>query len=194
MRITDHHPGFIDWDTYQANQARIATNTRPKAHQPGTGAVREGCALLQGLATYGVCGRKLAVYYEGPTKATPGYYCTAGGLVNGRGVFHMRIGGIAIQTAATDTFLAALAPASLQACLAAAQQLEDGHDAALAQWRREVERARYAAAKTERRYQAVDPDNRLVARGLEAAWEAASATWRRPGTNWPAGKQPGPRH
>jgi Recombinase len=172
VRITDHHPGFIDWDTYQANQARIATNTRPKAHQPGTGAVREGCALLQGLATCGVCGRKLAVYYEGPTKATPGYYCTAGGLVNGRGVFHMRIGGIAIQTAVTDTFLAALAPASLQACLAAAQQLEDGHDAALAQWRREVERARYAAAKAERRYQAVDPDNRLVARGLEAAWEA----------------------
>jgi hypothetical protein len=143
------------------------------AHQPGTGAVREGCAWLQGLATCGVCGRKLAVFYEGPTKATPGYYCTAGGLVNGRGVFHMRIGGLAIQQAVASTFLATLAPAALQAALAAAQQLEDGHDAALAQWRREVERARYAAAKAERRYHAVDPDNRLVARGLEAAWEQA---------------------
>jgi Recombinase len=59
--ITDHHRGFIDWDTYQANQARIGQNIRPTAHQPGTGAVREGCALLQGLATCGVCGRKLAV-------------------------------------------------------------------------------------------------------------------------------------
>ena len=46
--IPDHHRGFIDWDTYQANQARIGANTRPRAHQPGTGAVREGCALLQG--------------------------------------------------------------------------------------------------------------------------------------------------
>jgi DNA invertase Pin-like site-specific DNA recombinase len=173
--IPGHHIGYIDWDTYQANQVRIGANTRPRAHQPGTGAVREGCALLQGLATCGVCGRKLAVYYDGPTKATPGYYCATGSLVNGRGVFHMRIGGIAVQTAVVEAFLAALAPAALQACLAAAQQLEDGHDAALAQWRREVERARYTAAKAERRYRAVDPDNRLVARGLETEWEHALA-------------------
>jgi len=171
--ITDHHRGFIDWDTYQANQTRIGANTRPRAHQPGTGAVREGCALLQGLATCGTCGRKLAVFYQGPTKATPGYYCATGSLVNGRGVFHLRIGGIAVQTAVVEAFLAALAPAALQACLTAAQQLEDGHDTALAQWRREVQRAQYAAGKAERRYQAVDPDNRLVARGLEAAWESA---------------------
>jgi DNA invertase Pin-like site-specific DNA recombinase len=171
--IPNHHTGYIDWDTYQANQARIGANTRPRAHQPGTGAVREGCALLQGLATCGVCGRKLAVYYDGPTKATPGYYCSTGSLVNGRGIFHMRVGGIAVETAVVDTFLVALAPTALQACLAAAEQLEAGHDAAQAQHRREAERARYAAAKAERRYQAVDPDNRLVARGLEAAWETA---------------------
>jgi transposase-like protein len=113
------------------------------------------------------------VLYQGPTKATPGYYCTTGSLVNGRGVFHMRIGGIAVETAVVDTFLAALAPVTLQACLAAAQQLEDGHDTVLAQWRREVQRARYTAGRAERRYRAVDPDNRLVARGLETEWEHA---------------------
>jgi DNA invertase Pin-like site-specific DNA recombinase len=171
--ITGHHSGYIDWDTYQANQARIGANTRPRRHQPGTGAVREGCALLQGLATCGTCGRKLAVFYQGPTKATPGYYCSTGQLVNGRGVFHMRIGGLAVETAVVDAFLTALQPAALSACLAAAQQLEHGHDAALNQWRREVERARHAVGKAERRYRAVDPDNRLVARGLEAAWEKA---------------------
>jgi DNA invertase Pin-like site-specific DNA recombinase len=172
--IRDHHPGFIDWDTYQANQARIGQNIRPTAHQPGTGAVREGCALLQGLATCGVCGRKLAVYYEGPHKATPGYYCTGTGqLVDGRGTRHLRIGGVAIDTAVTGAFLAALQPAALQACLTAARQLEDGHDTALQQFRREVERARYQAGKAERRYRAVDPENRLVARGLEADWEHA---------------------
>jgi DNA invertase Pin-like site-specific DNA recombinase len=169
--IPAHHCGFIDWDTYQANQARIATNTRPRAHEPGTGAVREGCALLQGLATCGVCGRKLAVYYDGPAKSTPGYYCTGTGqLVEGRGTRHLRVGGVAIDTAVASTFLAALQPSALQACLAAAQQLEDGHDAALAQWRRQVEQARYQAGKAERRYRAVDPDNRLVARGLETEW------------------------
>src|SRR5215207_8426336 len=170
--ITGHHQGFIDWDTYQANQARIGANIRPQAHQPGTGAVREGCALLQGLATCGTCGRKLAVYYDGPHKSTPGYYCTGTGhLVDGRGTRHLRVGGAAIDTAVAESFLAALAPAALQACLAAAQQLEEGHDTALAQHRRQVEQARYATTKAERRYRAVDPENRLVARGLETDWE-----------------------
>jgi DNA invertase Pin-like site-specific DNA recombinase len=172
--IPDHHPGFIDWDTYLANQARIGTNTRPQARQPGTGAVREGCALLQGLATCGTCGRKLAIFYAGPAKCVPNYYCQGSAeLVNGRGARHMSVGGQAIDTAVAEAFLAALAPAALQACLAAAQQLEDGHDTALAQHRRQVEQARYNASRAERRYRAVDPDNRLVARGLETEWEQA---------------------
>ncbi|MGO9188861.1 MAG: recombinase family protein [Streptosporangiaceae bacterium] len=172
--IQDHHPGFISWDTYQANLQKIRQNIRPMAHEPGTGAVREGCALLQGLATCGTCGRKLAVYYDGEHKATPGYYCTGTGqLVEGRGTRHLRVGGAAIDAAVTAAFLAALEPAALQACLEAARQLEEGHDAALAQWRRQAEQARYHAARAERRYQAVDPDNRLVARGLENAWEQA---------------------
>ena len=174
--IKDHHRGYLDWDTYQANQVRIGGNIRPTAHEPGTGAVREGCALLQGLARCATCGRKLAVYYDGPAKSAPGYYRTGTGqLVEGRGTRHLRVGGVAIDAAVTQAFLAALAPAALQACLAAAQQLEAGHDAALAQWRRQVEQARYQASRAERRYRAVDPDNRLVARGLENEWEQALA-------------------
>jgi DNA invertase Pin-like site-specific DNA recombinase len=172
--ITDHHPGFIDFDTYQANQDRIGENIRPERHQPGTGAVREGAALLQGLATCGMCGRKLAVFYRGPAKSTPGYYCNGTGeLVNGKGVRHMNVGGQAIDAAVAETFLTALCPAALQACLAAAEQLEAGHDAALDQHRRQVEQARYTALKAERRYRAVDPENRLVARGLETEWNTA---------------------
>jgi DNA invertase Pin-like site-specific DNA recombinase len=172
--ITEHHPGFIDWDTYQANQDRIGGNIRPQAHQPGTGAVREGCALLQGLATCGSCGRKLAVFYRGPAKSVPGYYCQGSAeLVEGKGARHMSIGGQAIDAGVAEAFLAALAPTALQACLAAAQQLETGHDTALAQHRRQVEQARYHASKAERRYRAVDPDNRLVARGLETEWNTA---------------------
>jgi DNA invertase Pin-like site-specific DNA recombinase len=172
--IPDHHPGFTDWDTYLANQARIGTNIRPQARQPGTGAVREGCALLQGLATCGTCGRKLAIFYAGPARCVPNYYCHGSAeLVNGRGARHMSVGGQGIDAAVTDAFLAALAPVALDACLHAARQLEDGHDAALAQHQRQVEQARYHAARAERRYRAVDPDNRLVARGLETEWEHA---------------------
>src|SRR6266567_1197065 len=169
--ITDHHPGFIDWDTYQTNQDRIGGNIRPQQHQPGTGAVREGAALLQGLATCGTCGRKLAVFYRGPAKSTPGYYCNGTGeLVDGKGVRHLNVGGQAIDAAVAEAFLAALSPAAVQACLAATEQPEAGHDAALDQHRRHVEHARYTAMKAERRYRAVDPENRLVARGLETEW------------------------
>jgi DNA invertase Pin-like site-specific DNA recombinase len=172
--IPDHHPGFIDWDTYLANQARIGANTRPQASQPGTGAVREGCALLQGLATCGSCGRKLAIFYRGPAKTVPNYYCQGSAdLVDGRGARHMNVGGQAIDAAVAGAFLAALQPAALHACLQAAEQLERGHDAALAQHRRQAEQARYNATRAERRYRAVDPENRLVARGLETEWNTA---------------------
>ncbi len=168
--IVDHHPGYIDWATYEANQARIAANTRPQAHRPGTGAVREGTALLQGLATCGRCGRRLAVHYQGKN-STPGYYCANRTLVNGRGERCLSVGGVQIDQAVTTAFLAALAPAGVEAAIAAAEALETDHDTALDQWRRQVERTRYEAARAERRYLAVDPDNRLVARGLEADWE-----------------------
>ena len=169
--IVDHHPGYIDWATFEANQARIGTNTRPQAHEPGTGAVREGTALLQGLATCGRCGRRLAVHYQG-ANSTPGYHCANRTLVNGRGDRCLSVGGVQIDQAVTAAFLAALAPAGVQAAVDAAEAIEADHDAALGQWRRQVERARYEAARAERRYLAVDPDNRLVARGLEADWEA----------------------
>jgi hypothetical protein len=71
--IKDHHPSFIDWQTYEDNQARIAKNTRPGPHTPG-GAVREGSALLQGLANCGHCGRRLHTHYHGRDSA-PGYHC-----------------------------------------------------------------------------------------------------------------------
>ena len=172
--IPDHHPGFTDWDTYLANQARIGANIRPQSRQPGTGAVREGSALLQGLATCGTCGRKLAVFYRGPAKTVPNYYCQGSAdLVDGRGSRHMNVGGQGIDAAVAAAFLAALQPAALQACLHAAEQLEPGHDAALDQHRRQVEQARYQAVKAERRYRAVDPENRLVARGLETEWNTA---------------------
>jgi DNA invertase Pin-like site-specific DNA recombinase len=167
--IHEHHEGYIDRATYDANQTRIGTNIRPRPHQPG-GAVREGAALLQGIAVCGHCGRKLRTQYSG-RNARPGYYCAGKNIVNGRGIFCLNIGGVQIDQAVADALLEQLKPAAFEATLQATQQLESDHDAALAQWRLAVERAQYEAQRAERRYRAVDPENRLVARGLEAEWE-----------------------
>lgn len=167
--IRDHHRGFIDWQTFEANQLRLAQNTHPRPHQAG-GAVREGAALLQGIAKCGRCGRGLHVYYSG-RNSMPGYYCAGSTVSNGRGEWCLRVSGRQIHDAVAEAFLAALAPAGLEAALKAAEQLESDHDSVLAQFRREVERAQYEVQRAERRYRAVDPENRLVARGLEAEWE-----------------------
>jgi DNA invertase Pin-like site-specific DNA recombinase len=167
--IPDHHPGFIDWATFQANQARLDSNTRPQPHQSG-GAVREGSALLQGLVTCGHCGRRLHVHYRGRNSA-PGYHCAGKDLVNGRGVYCLNVGGTLIEQAVANAFLEAITPAAIEAARLSVEQLQSNHDAALSQWRLEVERTRYEAERAERRYRTVEPENRLVARGLETEWE-----------------------
>jgi DNA invertase Pin-like site-specific DNA recombinase len=169
--IWDHHPGFIDRETFERNKARIARNTRPRAHEPG-GAVREGQALLQGIAVCGRCGRKLKVHYQGRRgHQSPAYHCPGSLLVEGRGKWCLRIGGTRIDEAVAEALLAALTPAGVSAALRAAEVLEADHEAALGQWRLQVERARYEAERAERRYRQVEPEHRLVARGLERDWE-----------------------
>ena len=167
--IKEHHAGYIDWQTYEANQRRIARNTRPGPHKVG-GAVREGSALLQGLASCGHCGRRLRTHYTGRT-SSPGYHCSGEHLVEGRGSYCLNIGAVQIDVAVARAFIAALEPVRIAATLAAAEQLEVDRESSLKHWRLGVERAQYAANLAERRYRAVDPDNRLVARGLEKAWE-----------------------
>jgi DNA invertase Pin-like site-specific DNA recombinase len=167
--IPDHHEGFIDWETYELNRARISQNTRPRPHQGG-GAVREGAALLQGLATCGRCGRRLRVYYQG-RNSSPGYYCAGSHIANGRGGYCLRVGGARLDEAVGQAALQAVAPAAIEAALEAEKNLQADRDTALAQWRLQVERARYEAERAERRYRSVEPENRLVARTLETEWE-----------------------
>lgn len=167
--IHDHHKGFIDWETYEMIQDRISKNTRPVSHEE-SGAIREGSALLQGLATCGKCGRRLKVYYQG-RNSSPGYYCAANQVMEGRAKYCMRVGGVKIDEAVSATFLEAISPAAIEAALLAEENIKTDHDAALEQWSLQIERLRYEADRAERRFRTVEPENRLVARTLENQWE-----------------------
>jgi predicted DNA-binding transcriptional regulator AlpA len=83
----------------------------------------------------------------------------------------MRVGAVRIDHAVVETFLAAIAPAGLEAALEAEKTSQSEQQTALKQWRLQVEHARYEAQRAERRYREVEPENRLVARTLEAEWE-----------------------
>jgi hypothetical protein len=118
--------------------------------------VREGSALLQGLAVCGQCGRKLRTHYTGRT-ASAGYHCSGRTLTNGRGVYCLNVGAAQVDDAVALTVLRALEPLGVEAAIVAAERLEADHDGALEQWRLTVERASYEAQRAERRYRAVDP-------------------------------------
>jgi len=174
--IQEHHEGYIDWQTYEANRQRMTKNVHPKMREMRAvasergGAVREGRALLQGLVLCGHCGRRLRVRYGG-RKAVPNYYCAGRLVMDGNETRCLSVGGAQIDEAVASAFLEALEPVRFTATLAAAERLESDREAALKQWRHDVERAAFAASRAERRYQAVDADNRLVARSLEREWE-----------------------
>lgn len=167
--IKDHHKGYIDWKTYEMNQQRLKKNTHPLPHKAG-GALREGAALLQGIAVCGRCGRKLRVYYQG-NNSTPGYYCSSNTIANGRGLHCLRIGGVTIDKAVTNSVLEAIQPAGIDAALEAEKYIIDTYKATLKQWQLQVERIEYQVHLAQKRYESVDPQNRLVARTLEKQWE-----------------------
>jgi len=83
----------------------------------------------------------LRTHYRG-RNSTPGYHCAGKDLANGRGVYCLNIGGLAIEQAVANAFIQAVTPAAVEATLLTVQQLQANHDAAWSQWRLEVERTR----------------------------------------------------
>src|SRR3546814_4816824 len=73
----------------------------------------------------------------------------------------------------TTLILEALSPAAIDVSLQAAEDIELERQQLHEQWKLRLERAGYETALVRRRYEAVDPDNRLVARTLERDWECA---------------------
>ncbi len=167
--IRDHHEGFVDWQTFESIQARMRNNSPASSPEVG-GAVREGAALLQGLATCGRCARRFHVKYDG-RNSSPGYYCPGTIFVDGKAKSCLIVGARKIDAAVVKVFLETMNSVGIEAALIAEENLEADYDSAIEQWRLEVERVSYEAKRAERRYRAVEPENRLVARGLEAEWE-----------------------
>ena len=78
---------------------------------------------------------------------------------------------IALDTQVEQRGLSALHPDQVTVALAALAHLEQEEQAERKQWDLRLERVRYEARRAERQYQAVEPENRLVARSLERQWE-----------------------
>jgi excisionase family DNA binding protein len=175
--IPDHHPGYISWQAYEANTARLRANWRPpRGH--GGGVPREGAALLQGLLRCGRCGRIMQTGYSGPKGNSPRYVCARAKQLYAAEHGCCSIGGGRLEKTILAELFAVLEPASLEATAKAMAEAEDQYRQNLAAFELAVERARYEADRARRQYDQVEPENRLVARTVERAWEDKLAAVR----------------
>jgi DNA invertase Pin-like site-specific DNA recombinase len=163
------HPGYIGWEEFMANQRRLADNV---AHYDAghTGAPRRGAALLQGIAICGRCGRRMSLRYTGPNGDYPVYCCRVDRDQRASALCQ-EVRALPVDTLVECVLLDALAPDQIAIAFAAMGQLEEESRQLDRQWNLRRERARYEAERARRQYDTVEPENRLVARSLERAWE-----------------------
>lgn len=163
------HPGYIGWEEFMANQRRLADNVN--RYEAGhSGVPRKGSALLQGIAICGRCGRRMSLRYTGPNGDYPVYCCRAD-RDQRASVLCQEVRALPVDELIEGVLLDALAPDQIAIALAAMGELEEEDRHLERQWILRRERARYEAERARRQYDAVEPENRLVARSLERAWE-----------------------
>jgi DNA invertase Pin-like site-specific DNA recombinase len=167
--IRDAHPGYITWEVYEANLRKLEENARKHPINLKV-PPREGPALLQGLALCGNCGRRLAVrYHWRGAELVPDYMCQLNAVEKLEKAC-IAIPGANVDAAISSLLMEAVTPMALEVSLAVQQEmlarLEEVDQLRLKQ----VERARYEANIAQRRYMQVQPENRLVADGLETEW------------------------
>ena len=166
--IPDHHEGYIAWDEYQANQRQITNNAAMKG-QLVRGPARNGGALLAGLLRCGHCGRKFHVTYSGTEGNCLRYSCQ-GAMINHGTDRCISFGGLKADRLVEEEILRRLEPLGIDAALAAIDRRGHHDDERIAQKQLALEQARFEVARARRQYDAVDPDNRLVAAELERRW------------------------
>jgi DNA invertase Pin-like site-specific DNA recombinase len=173
VEIQNHHDGYVTWEEYLANQDQLQCNLTQRPETVLGGAAREGLALLQGLLICGSCGRRLTVRYRGNGGIYPLYECN---WLKRQG--RTKRSCLSLQCPVMDQAVASrvlevLNAPNLELALASHDELEKRDESVTRQWQMRLERVQYEADLANRRYEEVDPINRLVAAALEQRWNEA---------------------
>jgi hypothetical protein len=148
----------------------MAKNLAQRKGETG-GAAKKGLALLSGLMRCGCCGRGLQVLYSGSDAQVGRYVCNSDRVQRGSSAC-LSVGSLRTDGAVVAEVLAAVEPAGIEAALKASEQarLEDHEKHRAVELA--PEKARY---ESQRQFDAVEPEHRLVAAELEARWNQALA-------------------
>jgi DNA invertase Pin-like site-specific DNA recombinase len=169
--LIGHHPGYISWEEYSENQQRLEANVALYEGE-GSGAAKLGAALLSGLLRCGRCGRKLQVVYSGTSGRVPRYVCR-GDRGDRESSRCLTVGSLRLDRAVVQSVLAAIQPAGIEAAVKMSECAQVEDDEKRKALELALERARYEERRARRQFDAVEPDNRLVASELEARWNGA---------------------
>lgn len=165
--LWDHVPAYITRERYLKNLERM----KQSQFRPNTaGSPRQGCALLTGLLVCGHCGSRMQVQYQ---KNENIYYRCMYAHLTATEKTCLDLSGNVLDELVSGQVLRALEPAALELSLKAQTDLRRERERLNKHWKQKRERAQYDVELAERRYQAVDPTNRLVAATLERQWEEA---------------------
>jgi DNA invertase Pin-like site-specific DNA recombinase len=171
--LIGHHPGYISWEDYLENQQRLEANLASYESE-GSGAAKLGAALLSGLLRCGRCGRKLQVVYSGTSGRVPRYICR-GDRGDRESSRCLTVGSLRLDRAVAQSVLAAIQPAGIEAAIKLTECAQVEGDEKRKALELALERARYEEKRARRQFDAVEPENRLVASELEARWNNALA-------------------
>jgi DNA invertase Pin-like site-specific DNA recombinase/DNA-binding transcriptional MerR regulator len=170
VTIKDHHKGYISWDEFVDNQKILAQNQTNGEETLLSGSAREGLALLQGLLLCGTCGHKISVRYKGNGGIYPTYECNWRKREGFSGKACLSVRCDHLDTVISQRVLEILKPDQITIALKALEEIEQKDGALDNQWKLRIQRAEYEGQLAQKRYEEVDPSNRLVAATLEKRW------------------------
>jgi DNA invertase Pin-like site-specific DNA recombinase len=163
------YPAYITWEQFLSNQKRLADNQN-LYRQDKPGVPRKGQALMQGIILCGRCGSRMILHYSGPHGEFPVYACKYARQQLQHG-HCQEVRALGLDEEVERLVMDALAPDQISLALAALEQIEQEQTTLRQQWQIRLERAKYETERARRQYNAVEPENRLVARNLEGLWE-----------------------
>lgn len=165
------HEGYVSWEKAEAIRIMVSSNVPTSRHH---GAPKHGNALLAGLIRCHRCGRKLTLRYSGMKHHIPRYSCSRGWMDNAEPRC-IAFGGLRVDDAIEEALLHVVEPGAIAAAVEAEAQAASRRDQVRDALTRDLEAARYNADRAFRQYDAIDPQNRLVAAELEVRWNRALA-------------------
>ncbi len=173
VEIRDHHEGYASFEQYLKNLDAIERNRTNPTEAVLSGPAREGLAMLQGLLICGYCGRRLTPRYRGNGGLYPIYECNWRKREGLSKTSCMSVQCGYLDRSVEERIWEVVNEEQLNLALDAYDILRQREQQINTQWKLRLQRAEYEAQLAQKRYEQVDPENRLVASTLEQRWNDA---------------------